>query len=128
MNQIIELAIFHIEHGHLPILLSGLMRLISLFPLILILVSVTKTFIDKLHFINGLRPYRIAMMVILLAAIIDQLIFLYFNTLTFFSNVSNALVVDTRFLLFNSIVTLFAYSFLLFLFLHASKKDATDSL
>lgn len=125
MNLINDFAI-HIQHGHLPILISALFRMVSLIPLLIVFISVTKTFINKLHYINGLRPYRVMMMAILGAAIADQLIFSYFDIKTFFSNASGVLLVESPFLLFNSIVTFLAYFFLYFLFRHASKRHIID--
>lgn len=121
-----EIVIFHIQHGHLPVIISAIFRLVSLIPLLIVFISVTKTFVNKLHSINGLRPYRVMMMAILGAAIVDQLIFSYFDINTFFSNPSGTLLIESPFLLFNSIVTFFAYFFLYFLFRHASKRHDVD--
>lgn len=124
--DLFEIIKIHNEYGHTPVMIAGVMRFISLIPLIITFISVFKTYINKLHKINGLRPYRIAMMSILISAIIDQILFIYFDTLTFLSNKSGILIVQPQYLIFNSLVTLMAYYFLYFLFKHASKKDKLD--
>ena len=124
--NLVNIINIHIQHGHLPVLVSGILRLISLIPLIIVSISVTKTYVSRLHSINGLRSYRLAMMSVLIAAIIDQILFVYFDVQTLFSDVTGVLVVHPGFLVFNSLVTLMAYYFLYLLFRHASKKGTED--
>ena len=122
MNLIDTLAL-HIAHGDTPIVVAAVLRLFSLIPLSIVAISITKTFISKLHSINGLRPYRVLMLTILMAAIIDQILFIYFGVLAFFRADGAG---EAGYLLFNSSVTFLAYGFLYFLFSHASEKDKND--
>ena len=111
---------------HLPIILSAVFRLLSLIPIGIIFCSVFKTFWDRLHSINGLRPYRVIIMIILAAIALDQMIFSYFDIKTLCMDISGMLVIESPFLLFNSGVMLTACSLLYFLFRHASKKEKKD--
>jgi len=111
---------------HLPVILAAVFRLLSLLPLGIIFLSVFKTFWDKLHSINGLRPYRLIIMIVLMAIILDQLVYLYFDVKSVMMDIEGMIIVETPFLILNSGVMLIACLLLFYFFEHARAKEMKD--
>ena len=110
-------------NSHTPILISAILRVASLYPLSVIFLSVFRTYINKRHSINGLRPYRVMIILALMAAAFNQLLYTHSDIKAYFTSTSQELLINPALLLVNGAITLSSYLFTYYLFVHASKKD-----
>lgn len=102
-------------------------RFVSIIPLLIMFLSISKTYLDKRHYINGLRKTRVILMILFFTLIIDNIIFCYSNLLGAVSGNSHP-VVNIFLTTIDRLILAMSFFLMYYLFQHASKKDSTDSV
>lgn len=104
------------------VLISLLARFLSLIPLLLVFVSVAWSYWEKKNTINGLRRTRIFLLILLVALIIDNLIFLIVSACALYDS-NPYIVVPYVWTIFDKLIMTVALYCFYYLFKHAAGKD-----
>jgi hypothetical protein len=104
------------------LLFIAFIRFLSIIPLTIMLFSISKTYWDKRHCINGLRKTRVVLMFFFLGLWIDNFLFIFANTQSALSMLPNVQV-NIFYTYIDKIILAISYYVMYYLFLHAAKKD-----
>lgn len=106
-------------------MISAIFRFFSIFPLVMIFVTIFKTFWEKINTINGLRRTRISLMLLMLALLIDNIYFFLMAVINLFDGV-NSIATDPVILFFDKLLMAISFYTLYFLFKHASHNSLSE--
>lgn len=121
--NLINILSTHFQHGHFPVFFGAVTGAMAIIPIIFYFISVTRTFFNKLHTINGLRRYRVFLMVTMISIILAHSLLIYYYIYTFFNTDEVQVIIPSFFIIVNSIGGLLLAWLSWFLFRHASKKE-----
>lgn len=96
---------------------ANMIRFLSFIPLSLVLYPLIRSYLEKKNTLNGLRPTRLALIMLFSGLFISNVYFFVFSLF----NLSRSTTMSQYVTLFDKILTFIAYTTMYLLFRHASK-------
>lgn len=103
-------------------LITVISRFVQVVPLVLIIIPLLKSYLEKINKINGLRRTRVILLFFFFSILAENIFFIYYAVRSLLSG-DNSVIPDVNILILDRIMNAIAYFLLYYLFTHARKHN-----